>query len=176
MWRLGAEGEELLADFLEEQLADTPVRLLHDRRMPGTKGNIDHIAIAPTGVFVIDAKHYNGPIEKRVDDGLPGSRPERLIVNGRDRTCLFEGLRRQGEATTNALKDLPGEPVAVSLMLCFVNGRFPQLGVPIVDGIPALSPRVAALEIRKRGPLSTECIAEVTRHLGRTLHPASPVE
>jgi hypothetical protein len=173
VWRLGAEGEELLADRLGELLADTPVRLLHDRRMPDTKGNIDHTAVAPTGVFVIDAKNYDGPIEKRVEAGVPGSRRERLIVNGRDRTCLFEGLRRQGEATTNALEDLPGEPVSVSLMLCFVNGPFPQLGAPIVDGIPALLPRVAAMEIRKPGPLSADRIAEVTRHLGRRLHPAS---
>lgn len=176
VWGLGAAGEELLAARLGELLADTPVRLLHDRRMPGTKGNIDHIAVAPAGVFVIDTKNYYGPIEKRVDDGLPGSHRERLIVNGRDRTCLLDGLRRQGDVTSNTLKELPGEPIPVSLMLCFVNGRFPRLGVPVVDGIPALSPRVVALEIRKRGPLSIGRIAEVTEHLSRRLHPASSID
>lgn len=172
VWRLGAEGEELLADLLGELLADTPVQLLHDRRIPDSKGNIDHIAVAPAGVFVIDAKNYNGRIERRVDEAQLGNYRERLIIDGRDRTYLFEGLRRQGEATSIALNDLPGEPVPIDLMLCFVNGRFPHLGVPTVDGIPALWPRVAAMEIRKRGPLSADRIAEVTEHLDRKLHPA----
>ena len=34
------------------------LRVLNDRRVPGTRGNIDHIVIAPAGVFVVDAKHY----------------------------------------------------------------------------------------------------------------------
>lgn len=40
-WAIGARGEELLG----EALAAVPnLVVLHDRRVPGTKGNIDHIA------------------------------------------------------------------------------------------------------------------------------------
>lgn len=54
-WAVGARGEELLAKLLDG-LVDEGVLTLHDRRIPGTQANIDHIAIAPSGVYVIDAK------------------------------------------------------------------------------------------------------------------------
>ena len=175
-WLLGAEGEELLADMLSEALADTTARLLHDRRVPETRGNIDHIVVASSGVFVIDAKNYGGPIEKRVNRAFSRILSERLFVNGRDCTRLLEGLRRQGQATTEALEDLPGQPVQVHLMLCFVNGHFPQLGVPIVEGVPSLSPRVLLMELRKPGPLGTRRIAKIARHLDSALPCANPVK
>jgi hypothetical protein len=33
---------------------------VHDRRVPGCKAIIDHIAVSPGGVYVIDAKKYTG--------------------------------------------------------------------------------------------------------------------
>ena len=46
-WAKGARGEEKLAKALEGIEA---VWTLHDRRMPGTRGNIDHIVKGPAGV------------------------------------------------------------------------------------------------------------------------------
>ena len=43
-WAIGARGEELLAKRLDG-LADRGVRLLHDRRIPGSSASIDHIAV-----------------------------------------------------------------------------------------------------------------------------------
>jgi len=34
------------------------VVVLHDRAIPGSRANIDHIGIGPTGVWVIDTKRY----------------------------------------------------------------------------------------------------------------------
>jgi hypothetical protein len=34
--------------------------VLHDRSVPGTRSNIDHLAVVPSGVWVIDTKHYAG--------------------------------------------------------------------------------------------------------------------
>ena len=52
----GSKGERQLADRLLREVGDRAV-LLHDRKVPRTRGNIDHIAIAASGVWVIDAKH-----------------------------------------------------------------------------------------------------------------------
>jgi hypothetical protein len=68
-WAVGARGEELLAKRLDS-LADQGVLTLHDRRVPGTQANIDHIVIAPSGVYVIDAKRYKGRPSLRVEGGL----------------------------------------------------------------------------------------------------------
>lgn len=54
-WDTGAVGEERLGHRLNASESET-CRVLHDRRMPGSRANIDHLAVTPTGVYVIDAK------------------------------------------------------------------------------------------------------------------------
>src|ERR1700674_5275724 len=79
-WARGSEGERELA----AALADVDgVHVLNDRRVPGTRGNIDHIVIGPGGVFVVDAKLYAGTIRVRDVGGL-FKREERLYVGRRD--------------------------------------------------------------------------------------------
>ena len=96
-WERGARGEELAAAALTKHV--TPeVTLLHDRRIPG-RGNIDHIAIAPSGVWVIDTKRYRGRVS--IQRRLIGRR--RLMIAGRDQTKLIDGLERQVAAVNKAL-------------------------------------------------------------------------
>jgi hypothetical protein len=53
-WQRGAAGEAATAGLL----ARLPKRflVLHDRRQPGTGGNLDHLVIGPSGVWVVDSK------------------------------------------------------------------------------------------------------------------------
>ena len=63
-WRQGAEGEAATARALEIRLARSDVIVLHDRRIGGrSRANIDHIAIAPIGVTVIDTKSSRGRVQ-----------------------------------------------------------------------------------------------------------------
>lgn len=55
--RVGEEHTEVLLQALPDGF-----RALHDRAIPGSRANIDHIVIGPTGVFVIDSKNYSGRI------------------------------------------------------------------------------------------------------------------
>lgn len=87
-WKAGAEGERRVAEVLAEAVG---VEVLHDRRVPGSKANIDHVAVGPAGVFVIDAKKYTGQVEVR-DVGCRFRADERLYVNNRDRTKLVDGV------------------------------------------------------------------------------------
>ncbi len=61
-WEAGAEGERLVANELARLLG--PWRVLHDRLLrPGrSKVNLDHVAVGPGGVFLIDAKHWSGRV------------------------------------------------------------------------------------------------------------------
>lgn len=68
-WNIGAIGEERLGNRLNELSFDT-MQVLHDRRIPGTKANIDHIAVTPTGVYVIDTKRYKGRPTLKVEGGI----------------------------------------------------------------------------------------------------------
>ena len=76
-WERGALGEELVAQRLED-LPNT-FRVLHDRRIPGTRANIDHIVTGPSGVWVIDAKRYkNKRPALHVEGGILRPRVESL--------------------------------------------------------------------------------------------------
>ena len=100
-WAKGSEAERRLAESLTRRVGDRAV-LLYDRKVPKTRGNIDHMAVASSGVWVIDAKQCSGLVEKRDKGGL--SKVDfRLYVNGRGRTKLVEGLGRQVEAVRVAL-------------------------------------------------------------------------
>jgi len=56
--RKGWEGEIRLAAELS-YLSDEFL-LLNDVMLPGSKGNIDHIVVGPTGIFVFETKNYSG--------------------------------------------------------------------------------------------------------------------
>jgi hypothetical protein len=117
-WGIGALGEELLG----AALASVPgLIVLNDRRVAGTKGNIDHIAIAPAGVFVIDAKRLEGFIEV-VDKGSFFRSDLRLMVGGRNRSQLAEDMAWQLKAVNKALLDGAVDPLPpTTAVLCFVS-------------------------------------------------------
>jgi hypothetical protein len=65
-WRRGARGERRTARRLR-RLQRRGYVVFHDLAMPGSRANIDHLLIGPTGVFVIDSKQYSGRIEQTPD-------------------------------------------------------------------------------------------------------------
>lgn len=138
-WQRGAIGEELLAEWLKE-LPDT-LRVLHDRRIPGSRANIDHIVVSPFGVWVIDAKRYKGLRPSlHVEGGILRPRVETFRVGGRDKTKLVNGVQTQITHVTAALADAN---VDVSGALCFVVADWPLIGGAFeVNGIHVLWPKL----------------------------------
>ncbi len=60
-WLAGAAGERATATALEELTADG-WRFLHDVRWPGRqRANLDHVAVGPGGVVVVDSKNWSTP-------------------------------------------------------------------------------------------------------------------
>jgi Nuclease-related domain len=62
-WAQGSRGERLLGEYLEKIQDEEVVVVLHDRRIPGTRANIDHLAVGSGVVWAIDAKNYSGKIK-----------------------------------------------------------------------------------------------------------------
>jgi hypothetical protein len=58
-WRDGARGERATGRRLQ-RLERHGYTVLHDLQVPGSHANLDHLAIGPGGVFVIDSKRYRG--------------------------------------------------------------------------------------------------------------------
>lgn len=142
-WERGAVGEERLAKWLDG-LPDT-VRVLHDRRIPGSRANIDHIVVPPSGVWVIDAKRYKGTPTLRVEGGILRPRVESLRVGGRDQTKLVDGVQSQVERVTVAVEAMN---VPVIGVLCFVEADWPLIGGSFtIRGVQVLWPRLLVKRI-----------------------------
>jgi hypothetical protein len=92
LWDKGADGEVAVARALEA-LPEGWVAL-HDLRWPGRQcANIDHVAIGPGGVFVIDAKNWSGRVEVRDEVLLQnGRRREPTVVSAAQAAIAVQGL------------------------------------------------------------------------------------
>jgi hypothetical protein len=119
-WRRGAEGERLVGAALD-RLEPHGWRVLHDRRMPRSRANIDHLVVGPGVVFTVDAKRYTGRLV---------ARRGALIIKGRDRSKLLDQARRQRDAVRAAL-DAAGYPDVTTVpVLCFSGVEWPLLFRP----------------------------------------------
>ncbi len=167
-FRRGELGEKAVAATLERRTARGPAVILHDRRMPGGRGNIDHLAVAPVGVFVIDAKAIRGKV--RVVGSLFGA--TRLVINGRDRTKLIDGLDRQVSAVRDALAAGGHPDVPVQGVLCFTTADLPMLGTQKMRGHLLLHPRALAKRLNTSGPMQSSAIELLARALAAALPPA----
>jgi Nuclease-related domain len=124
-WAKGARGEEKLA----EAIADLPdVVALHDRRVPGMRGNIDHLLVAPAGLFVVDAKHYKDSLRIRDKGGLFHT-DNRLYVGGRDCSHLADNMAWQVAAVETLLASVE-VMMPVTPALCFIDVDWPLLFAP----------------------------------------------
>lgn len=153
-WATGADGEEVFAKFLDK-FAGTGPYFVHDRRIPPGKSNIDHIVVSPTGVYVIDAKNYTGRATLDVKGGIFTPRVERLLVGGRDRTKLVDGVRRQVDKVRELLTQIGvSQDVPVHGMLCFIEGDWPLIGGSFfIGGFEVLWPkRVRKISLRPGFP------------------------
>ena len=78
LWRKGAVGENLIAGVLEE-LPDEFV-VIHDvfKRF----GNLDHVVIGPTGVYLLEIKNWRGTIKPDSDGELliNGKRVDKAVI------------------------------------------------------------------------------------------------
>jgi hypothetical protein len=164
-WAVGAAGEERLGRRLDRR-AGNNLRILHDRRIPRSRANIDHIAIGPSGVFVIDAKKHKGGPALRVEGGFFRPRTEKLIVGTRDGTKLVAGVQNQVTQVEDALDSAGFGDVPVRGMLCFVEADWPLFGGDfVVKGVYVLWPAKATSHVSRPGNLTPDGVGRIYRAL-----------
>jgi hypothetical protein len=148
-WGIGAVGERRTAGELDE-LADAGYVVLHDRRIRGTRANVDHVVIGPGGVFVVETKRMRGKLRVRGDT---------VIIGGR-RTGMVEEVLREAGAVSSALAEVGAAHVPVQPVLYLQEVDAPLfLGKPA--GIPiVLSGRQLRRTIRSAPQVLTDVEAE----------------
>lgn len=170
-WAKGAVGEQKLGAGLDS-LAAAGVVALHDRLIPGTKANIDHLVVTPSGVWVIDAKRYKGQVAKK-DVGGWFSNDLRLYVGRRDCTKLVGAMAKQVAAVRKAL-GAEWEDVPVRPALCFVDAEWGFFAKPFeLDGVVVSWPKAVREMLARPGPYTPEGIERIASQLEKKLKPAA---
>ncbi len=161
-WAAGAEGERRVADVLAH-LTRYGWTVLHDVRWPGRqRANLDHVAIGPGGVFVVDAKNWSGDV--RVS-------PDGLRQNGYGRDAAVEGVSQAAAAVTTLLA--PQHRSAVRGVLCLAGQE--DQPVVTVQGVTVcgrwqLPEHLLAQPVR----LSVYDVVDIARHLDVELGATAP--
>jgi hypothetical protein len=170
-WAQGSRGEERLGAFLDTLDDDETIIVLHDRRIPRSRANIDHLAVTPNGVFVIDAKNYSGKVQE-IDRGGWLSSDPRLYVGRRDCTKLVTDMARQVAAVRQAL----GEPTMaefeldVTPVVCFVAAKWSLFPKRLrFDGVWVEGPQSLGRRLAAPGPLSPEHVQTLAKRVAAAL-------
>jgi hypothetical protein len=164
-WDTGAVGEERLGNRLNAMASDV-LLVLHDRRLPRSRANIDHLAVAPSGVYVIDAKKYKGRPRLRVEGGLIRPRVERLLVGTRDCTKVVDGVLKQVEA----VRTVVGDEIPVHGVLCFVEADWPLIGGSFTTrGVEVLWAKRLFTRLESAGPHGLDTLGQLHRKLAEAL-------
>ncbi|NMH96568.1 nuclease-related domain-containing protein [Pseudonocardia acidicola] len=104
-WRIGADGEHVIAGLLAELATPSRLdrlrrrgprwRVLHSVPIGHGRADIDHVLVGPPGVVTINTKHHHR--------GRLVVESHRLIVNGR-RTDYITRSQAEGASATRALQ------------------------------------------------------------------------
>jgi hypothetical protein len=162
-WREGAEGERKTARHLEG-LGDAGFVVFHDRRVPGYGGNLDHVAIGPTGVWAIETKSWTGKVEI---DG------DALMVRGYRRDKAVDQVYREATAVQIALGEAASRlGITVTPVLCLHRARMPFF-VKAAQGVRVASGKQLVKLLRSgENRLTAEQVQELAHEAERVLRPA----
>lgn len=165
-WATGAVGEERLGARLDGCVSAS-LAVLHDRLIPGSRANIDHLAITPGGIWIIDAKRYKGRPRLEIEGGILRPRVDKLIVGRRNCTQLVDGVQKQ----VSVVREIAGE-VPVIGALCFVDADWPLIGGSFTTrDVLVLWPKLLTKMLCQEGPAHVD-VAETQAALSSKLLPA----
>jgi len=163
--RVSGGVELTLATALQDAVETVGGVVLHNRRMPGGRGEIDHVAIVPAGVHVIDTRAVTGKIEIR----RPWLKPDQLFIAGRDRTSYLDGLDRQTQVVRDAIDRVGCRRLAVQGVLCFTSADLPFLRSQEIRGHLLLYRRALTSKLVAVGPLSQDAVSALASVLAALL-------
>lgn len=173
-WVKGAAGEYLMDLSLRERLSKNTA-ILTDRRVPETTSNIDHLVVAPSGVWIIDTKNWKGRIEYKATTAF--GIDNRLVVGGTDRSQAAEKMYSLVMPVAQAIGD---RSVPVHPALVFIEGdRGTAATVRLLTkrpyqhlGVWITAPKVLAKLINAPGPLSPDAVQRLAERLDSVFAPA----
>jgi len=136
-WEQGADGEQITANVLNP-LSGDGWHILHDLAIPNSAANIDHVAVGPPGVFVVDSKNWTGRVNAGDGTLWTGRYPKRREL---------ETLRWERDQIASVLSGaLPTWPISCRAVICLTSAK---LDAPVLEA----------------GDITAVAPAELVRHL-----------
>jgi hypothetical protein len=154
-FRAGEQGERAVGAMIEDAVENVGGFVLHNRRMPSGGGDIDHVAIVPSGVYVVDTKAVTGKVEIR----RPWLKPDQLFIAGRDRTTYLDGLDRQTQVVRGAIDRMGCRRLTVQGALCFTHADLPLLPTQEIRGHLLLYRKALTKKLTADGPVDGDALA-----------------
>ena len=174
-WERGAKGEIGAARELEKLSFTYNFKVLHDRLIPNSQANIDHIAITSAGIFVIDAKNYQGKIIIEYENGFLSKPNPILHIGGRNSMKLVSGVKMQVKIVKKIL-DSASIEMPVTGVLAFYRGNWELLSSIFpqekIQGVFINNKGIDKI-VTTQGIYTPEEIDRVLRLLASKLVPAS---
>ncbi len=170
VWGADAGGKRVVGEMLDG-LVDHGMVVLHDVRLPSERKKVDHIVVAPSGIHVVDSRHFPGArVELRKGQRFIGH-SSNLFVGERDFTHLIEGMGHQVRRIYSFTNDLPAaNRCVVTPILCFVEAswRRPKRRLAL-GSVEILWPKVLLRLLSRPGPLRRDQIEEIGCRLASRL-------
>jgi hypothetical protein len=160
-WRDGARGECATARRLR-RLERHGYVVLHDLQVPGSHANLDHLAIGPAGVFIIDSKRYSG----RLSLG-----PDGMLWYGR--YPLAQQLATAVWATLRVAEALQLPPEVPVVPLLVIHHTPVPWGGLTVAGVQVIPPHALADTLSREAILPAAQVALIAGQATARLHPAA---
>jgi hypothetical protein len=160
-WADGARGERATAHRLR-RLERHGYVVLHDLQVPGSRANVDHLAIGPAGVFVIDSKRYVGRLSLGPDGMLWYGR---YPLAQQLATAVWASLR-----VADALQ-LPPEVPVVPLLVVH-RAPIPWGGLTVA-GVQVIPPTALADTLGREAILPAAQVELIAGQATARLHPAA---
>ncbi len=147
---------------------------LHNRRVPGRRGRMEHIAVGAAGIYVVDVLHFkNASIEVRPADG-PHAGTDDLVVGGRVLTPAARAVAQRVEVLRMILLSAGLADVPVTGALCFVDGLLPLSVSDLqVEGMHVLRPSGLTALVAAAGSISPRDCETLREFLAQRLPAAT---
>ena len=162
-------------DRLRGVLSPPSTVLRHRLTSPGTRNDerwldgsrsIDHLVIAPSGVWVVIAGHDTG----RVTSGRSGNgSPDRecLLVGGRDRSEFVGAASVAAREVGRSLDDAGFVSVPVRAVVCLVRAEWEWCAAPLhVGSVMVTWPSQLVDDVKQTHECSDETVQRVAAHVG----------
>ncbi len=157
---VGGDLAHVVGSLLEQAFSE-PIVVLHARQAPGARGVIDHIVLAPSGVWLIAAAARGKAEHRQV--GTRRTPEFRLYVNGADQNERLADFAWQVNAIRAVLDpihlgDSPIHPAVVPT--AEDQGRFAK---PFdIDGVRVMWGKHLTEAIARSGPLDEAALRAIT--------------